>query len=132
MDMSHRKRLQSIPKCAKSWRVLFRSHDTRAHIEPKSFQRRRRGENFFTPEPALITRRLIALPLIVALVTPAAADDDNAPYSSVSTLPSLCGGPTDSGPIKGDLCKNAGYDSLAVAAQLDKAIEAGTAKAPTT
>ncbi len=66
--------------------------------------------------------------LVATLLTPVAvfADDGNAPYSHVPTLPLLCGRPIDGAPIKGDLCKRGGV----LASQLDKVIQAAAAKAP--
>ncbi|SRR5579883_49534 len=71
-----------------------------------------------------------ALALVLVLATPPAADadDDNAPFSSAPMQPELCGGPTDSAPIKGGLCQKGGYDILA--GQLEHAIQAASAKAP--
>jgi hypothetical protein len=76
-------------------------------------------------------RHLATLALAASLLASIAAradDDINAPYSSVSMLMPLCGGPNDSAPINGELCKKGGYDTFT--AQLDKAIQAAAAKAP--
>ena len=75
-------------------------------------------------------RHFAALSLVLALLTPAAsrADDDNASFSSALTPLKLCGDGTDGGSIAADLCKSGGYDDLA--AQLDKAIQAASSKAP--
>jgi hypothetical protein len=76
-------------------------------------------------------RHLATLALAASFLAPIAAradDDINAPYRRVSTLMPLCGRPNDNAPIKGELCKKGGYDTFT--AQLDKAIQAATAKAP--
>ncbi|HLG82648.1 MAG TPA: lysozyme inhibitor LprI family protein [Bradyrhizobium sp.] len=75
-------------------------------------------------------RPIAALALAAILLSPPAAnaDDDNAPLSGAPTLLALCGKAVDGAPITTELCKSRGYDALV--AQLDKAIQAASAKAP--